>query len=161
MDKGTERKKRKVEDDEVETEEEEMKKFFALIKSTRRLGGVLDKRKESEEDPVKENQEKQKIEAAAGWCPKFQPEDFEIDKINSVPAPLTLVAGPSTPAEEDQEKEEVAEVAEEKSDFLNLKLSLYQFNNQMAVSKNPKLLHYFSRDAITRRDGSTYELTWA
>ncbi|WOH14240.1 hypothetical protein DCAR_0933757 [Daucus carota subsp. sativus] len=120
MDKGTERKKRKVEDDEEETEDEEMKKFFALIKSTRRLGGVLDKWKESQEDPVKENQEKL-LEAATGWCPKFQPEDFEIDKIISVQAPAINVAGPSTPAEDDQQKEEIAG---EKSDILNLKLSL-------------------------------------
>lgn len=123
MDKGKERKKRKVENDEEETEEEKMEKFFALIKSTRqgRVGGV-DRWKESE-DQVKGNDEKPKIhmEAAVGWCPMFQPEDFMINKISSIPAPATQTAGPSTTADDDQNKQEIVE---KENDILNLKLSL-------------------------------------
>ncbi|KAK1401878.1 hypothetical protein POM88_001483 [Heracleum sosnowskyi] len=123
MDKGKEKKKRKVENVEEETEEEIMEKFFALIKSTRRVGGV-DRWKESE-DQVKDNEEKPKINmsaaAAAGWCPMFQPEDFLINKISSVPGPATEIAASSTTADDDQNKQEIAE---EGNDILNLKLSL-------------------------------------
>ncbi|KAK1401883.1 hypothetical protein POM88_001488 [Heracleum sosnowskyi] len=120
MDKGKEKKKRNVENNEEESEEEKMEEFFALIKSTRRVGGV-DRRKESE-NQAKHDEEKPKINiAAAGWRPMFQPEDFLVNKINSVPAPANNIAGSSTTADDDQNKQEMAE---EGNDILNLKLSL-------------------------------------
>lgn len=125
MDKGKEKNKRKAENDAEETEEEKMEKFFELIKNTRRVGGV-ERWKESEEDPVKGNHENPKIKATAaggggGWCPRFQPEDFMVNNISSVPAPAAQTAGPSTTADEDQNKQEIVE---EGNDILDLKLSL-------------------------------------
>ena len=120
MDKGKEGKKRKVENNEGETEDEKMEKFFALIKSTRRVGGE-DRPKENEV-LVKDNEEKPKTNiAAAGWCPKFQLEDFEINKFISIPAPAENLTGPSTTADDDQNKQEIIE---EENDTVNLKLSL-------------------------------------
>ncbi|KAL8155598.1 hypothetical protein AgCh_000838 [Apium graveolens] len=125
MDKGKEKKKRKVENNKEETEDEKMEKFFALIKSTRRIAGV-DRWKDSQ-DQVTNNEEKSKVNmpaaaaAATGWCPMFQPQDFLINKISSVPATETNIAGSSTPADEDQNKQDIAE---EENDILNLKLSL-------------------------------------
>ncbi|KAL8155602.1 hypothetical protein AgCh_000842 [Apium graveolens] len=58
MDKGKEKKKRKVENNKEETEDEKMEKFFALIKSTRRIAGV-DRWKDSQ-DQVTNNEEKSK-----------------------------------------------------------------------------------------------------
>lgn len=115
-----EKKKRKVENNEQETEEEKMEKFFALIKSTRRIGGV--ERWKEIEDEVKDNQEKPKNNMEPkGWCPMFQPQDFLINKITSVPAPATQIAASSTTADDDQNKQEIAEQG---NDLLNLKLSL-------------------------------------
>ncbi|WOH14238.1 hypothetical protein DCAR_0933755 [Daucus carota subsp. sativus] len=107
MDKGKEGKKRKVENDGGETEDEKMEKFFALIKSTRQRSSGEGQRRKAEDQ--------------YGWCPKFQLEDFEINKFISVPAPADNITGPSTTAEDDQNKQEIVE---EENDILNLKLSL-------------------------------------
>ncbi|KAM7481829.1 hypothetical protein LguiB_006412 [Lonicera macranthoides] len=121
------------EEEEEEEEEEKMEKFFALIRSTRKVRELIMRAS----DKFDVNREK-KLAPAGAWRPVFRPEDFMEDD-----GPALVIDDQEGPSrregenkgkeeenkEEDEESEGEGEKGKEKDDDddddgLNLKLSL-------------------------------------